>query len=286
MNYSIIGEGASGIVISPNLPTKKFNKSSKNFVSKLLKRRKFKNEKTIEISKFRPLNEIEILYHINSLDPKQEYYVSFEDIEELPNDNDFYYNIVMKNYGESISQLNKKFRKNKFLKNVRYLYENLYFLHNNNIVHRDISINNILYSKKEDKLRIMDFGTGLNMVEIKYILSQKFLNKINKDMDNDLKNQFNFLFVHGSNFPRLTRKLFEFKKSLIYDYTMKNQYKARQNIKYILHYHKKLDLINLANTLKEMTNDEKMKKLMDEILDYFNKNIDLDMNKFLNTFKL
>ena len=40
----IIGEGASGVVVSPNVPTDSFKKSSVVYISKLLKKQKLKKD--------------------------------------------------------------------------------------------------------------------------------------------------------------------------------------------------------------------------------------------------
>jgi len=43
---------------------------------------------------------------------------------------------------------------------MQQLMEAVKILHQNNIVHRDINLQNILYSEKTNKLKIIDFGVA------------------------------------------------------------------------------------------------------------------------------
>lgn len=151
-----IARGSTATIYSPNYACPDF-KQRKGYISKMIKK---KNKGLYD-------REIASLKAIKKIDPKQISLASFE-TTCASSSRKFKYNIISKNFG--ISLLDKKYEKksydhvvNVFLKQTLTA---LMKLHKAGYYHKDIADRNIVYSKEENRYRLIDFGLATSKKEI------------------------------------------------------------------------------------------------------------------------
>lgn len=72
----------------------------------------------------------------------------------------------------------KKLDQNKFLYYWKQMLEGLKYMHHNDIIHRDIKSNNIVYDENEDRFKIIDFGSSVTYASTKKYLELSMANTI------------------------------------------------------------------------------------------------------------
>lgn len=161
---NIIFEGNYGIIVMPNHKSDNFLISSNKYVSKLTKKRVRIKYKYEQWPKDQIENEIKVLKRIKTFDPQQQYFITYEDISYIDND-EYWTNIIMIHGGKTLTdnEYNDLFlyeNKQKLLNIINILFTGIFKLHKNNIIHKDINLNNILFDKNLNP-RIIDFGLSL-----------------------------------------------------------------------------------------------------------------------------
>jgi serine/threonine protein kinase len=173
----VIGEGSYGCVHKPSLECKQSNNkiNYKNKISKLLMSEDAEQES----------NEYDI---IAKYDKQNKYFLgkpitcdvkmtpsNLAAINECENGDEFIDNIedaklLIMNYGgENLEVIAKEFSRMKrtpnnvafatrFLIEAKHIFSAIYFLHKHNIIHHDLKPQNMVYYKKTNKLKLIDFG--------------------------------------------------------------------------------------------------------------------------------
>ena len=173
----VIGEGSYGCVHKPSLECKK--KSSKinykNKISKLLMKEDAvkESEEYDIIAKYDKKNKYFLgkpfhcevkttpsnLAAINDCENGDEYLDNIEDTKLL----------IMNYGGDNLEIISKDFKKmkhtkqnidftKKFLIEAKHILDAIYFLHKYKIIHHDLKPQNMVYDKKANKIKLIDFG--------------------------------------------------------------------------------------------------------------------------------
>lgn len=173
----VIGEGSYGCVHKPSL-------ECKNTLSKI----NYKNKISKLLMKEDAIKESEEYDIIAKYDKKNKYFLgkpfhcevkttpsNLAAINDCEKGDEFLDNIedtklLIMNYGgDNLEILSKKFAKmkntqsnssfaKKFLIESKHLFSAVQFLYKNNIVHHDLKPQNIVYYKKNNNIRLIDFG--------------------------------------------------------------------------------------------------------------------------------
>ena len=173
----VIGEGSYGCVHKPSLECKEtpLNLNYKNKISKIL----------MKDDAMKEMDEYDI---ISRYDKKQTYFLgkpancdvkntmqNIKAIHRCEDGEDFTNNIedtqlLIMNYGgenlEIVSKNFKKMKKNeknvdfakKFLLEAKNIFAAIYFLDKHNIIHHDLKPQNMVYYKKTNSIKLIDFG--------------------------------------------------------------------------------------------------------------------------------
>jgi len=177
-----IAEGSFGKVYSPNYPCPNFQKRKK-YISKMMKSEKWAK------------HEIKQLKMIKKVDPEQKYLASLE-TSCASSSRKFNTNIIMKNFGRAILQQGKTdfpaqsvdHTKNVYLKQM---LKAIILLHKAGIYHKDMAARNMVYSKEENRYRLIDFGLSQHKKEIEKAFKSVNIKKTDEDMEDHFGDTFN-----------------------------------------------------------------------------------------------
>jgi len=173
----VIGEGSYGCVHKPSLECKypPSNINYKNKISKIL----MKDDAMKEMDEYDTISKYDktqkyFLGKPNNCDVKTTTQ-NIKAIQECKDGKDFIENIddtqlLIMNYGgENLEAIAREFNKmkkteenvdfaKKFLKEATHIFSAIEFLYKHKIVHHDLKPQNMVYNKKTNKIKLIDFG--------------------------------------------------------------------------------------------------------------------------------
>lgn len=182
IDRKVIGEGTYGCVIEPSLECKKKGMDYTNKVSKVMRKKdaveelgefdKIKNIKGIEEFILKPpelcnlkkdMNFVKAVSQCNTKNVRDTYKTKPNNLVAL----------VMENGGVSVSDFKKNVyehlniqQKTRFLTSFLHLFKGLIFFSNNDIIHHDLSLRNIVYNAFLNKIYFIDFGLMQSKSEV------------------------------------------------------------------------------------------------------------------------
>tara|TARA_Y100000992_G_scaffold128613_1_gene84663 strand:+ start:36665 stop:37912 length:1248 start_codon:yes stop_codon:yes gene_type:complete len=185
-NYKIVGEGTYGCVIKPSLKCNS-HANYNNRVSKVMVTKDAKDELE-ENNNFKNIDGIDKYAISSPLFCKPKLDNTFkktvkkctnERVSHMLNyDPSFLSMLLLEDGGMDLTNILKIFKtlKNKeqenFFHSIINLFEGLLFFQKNNIVHRDIKLQNIVYNLKEGTCKFIDFGLASNSNNLKLLYQQ------------------------------------------------------------------------------------------------------------------
>lgn len=277
MSYIYLGEGSYGCVIKPGIKCRK--NIQKNTVSKF-----FSNKKAwlYEINNNKIINKIlkkeNIVKLIDYCPKNKKEKILIQNCKLINTKKKYLYNIIYEYGGIDLSNLkNIKFKK--FFFKFDTIFETIKLLSDNNYIHFDVRLPNILYNK--NKLKLIDYGLMKNKKEI-----NKFIKKIKKYKIYYLPPEFNNLnlndlYIHIINYLKYNKISKNKKKHMksIINFLFKN---IKNNIKKNTINTKKIDVYMIGIVLLELLIKNNLDLLDNEynlILNYIKKLIDPDTYK-------
>lgn len=171
-----IGSGTVGTVFAPNFPCPGFG-TDKQYISKLMwKKKPYRRE-------MKHLDQVLIL------DPDQELLSTYDetcDVElTFPGDKHTYkYNIIKKHFGNSLNKREyDSHRSYKHIVNVflKHTLLGLLILHSHGIFHGDIAQRNIVYDKKTNRYRLIDFNGSSSVAEVDRVCNMNVLKQAEQE---------------------------------------------------------------------------------------------------------
>jgi len=257
-----IAEGTFGKIYAPNYSCPNFKKR-KNYISKMMK------------SETWATHEIKQLKMIKKVDPEQKYLASLE-TSCASSSKKFNTNIIMKNFGRALLQQGKPnfpsqsidHTKNVFLKQM---LKAIILLHKAGIYHKDMAERNMVYSKEENRYRLIDFGLSQNKKEIEEMFKPANIKKT----DEDMSDHFGEAFSRGDQGTETFDYNDEYGFNEIYEAIEEDDKKAilKMNLKKIekqLHKeHKMADIQVILYTAMFLPNqkDQKQMQFLDKYVD-------------------
>lgn len=178
-----IAQGSFGKVYAPNYSCPDFKKRKKH-ISKMMKSEKWAK------------HEVKQLKMIKKVDPEQKYLASFE-TSCASSIRKYNKNIIMKNFGIALLQEGKPdfpsqsidHSKNVYLKQM---LKAIILLHKAGIYHKDMAARNMVYSKEENRYRLIDFGLSQYKKEIEEMFKPANIKKTD-----DMEDHFGEAFSRG-----------------------------------------------------------------------------------------
>jgi tRNA A-37 threonylcarbamoyl transferase component Bud32 len=142
-------------------------------------------------------HEIKQLKMIKKVDPQQKYLASFE-TSCASSSRKFNTNIIMENFGRAILQQGKPDFPSQSVDHAKNVYlkqmlKAIILLHKAGIYHKDMAARNMVYSKEENRYRLIDFGLSQHKKEI-----EEAFKPVNiKKTDEDMEDHFGEIFERG-----------------------------------------------------------------------------------------
>ena len=197
-NIKVIGEGSYGCVHKPSLEC-----------DESLSKKNYKNKISKILMKDDAMKEMDEYGIISKYDKTQKYFLgkpanchvkdtmqNIKAIEQCEDGEEYINNIedtqlLIMNYGgENLEIVSKNFKKmkkteenvdfaKKFLKEATHIFSAIDFLYKHKIVHHDLKPQNMVYNKKTNKIKLIDFGFTTYKHEI-INLSKKSDNRLSK----------------------------------------------------------------------------------------------------------
>lgn len=266
-NY--IAKGTYGCVIKPSFDCNNNNKKITNSVAKLFI---FKEDWEKEIQENNIIKNLDLtnkftIKMLNYCEISSDFLnKNVNNISKCDkNDKEIIYQIIYEDGGIDLRKLFQdipnNFDYNNFLNKLKEIFQGLIILKNNNLCHRDIKLDNLLYNINNNKISLIDFGLMVNFDDI-------------YNYDN-----FNLYLYNNSYYYPNELKIYSFIKSnktLSFD---KLTYNSDNLINYLKYTYEKIK--NYENISKILTNirtdkyiyQDYIKKNKEEInnLDYKNK---------------
>lgn len=176
-----IAEGTFGKIYAPNYPCPNFQKRKK-YISKMMKSEKWAK------------HEVKQLKMIKKVDPEQKYLASLE-TSCASSSRKFNTNIIMKHFGRAILQQGKPNFPAQSVDHAINVYlkqmlKAIILLHKAGIYHKDMAARNMVYSKEENRYRLIDFGLSQYKKEIEEMFKPANIKKTDEDMDDHFGEAF------------------------------------------------------------------------------------------------